>query len=48
LPRRDQVSRAADTRHMSSLNSANKFHPEATPSEKRKVAGSIPTLATRI
>jgi len=28
------------------LTSANKFHPRATPSEKRKVAGSIPALAT--
>jgi len=29
------------------LTSANNFHPRATPSEKRKVAGSIPALATK-
>ena len=31
---------------LSSVTSANKFNPSASPSEKRKVAGSIPALAT--
>lgn len=35
-----------NVRRLSSLTSANNFHPSASPSEKGKVAGSIPALAT--
>ena len=47
VSRRTSGSRTARWSTWSSLASANGIVPQSLPSEKRKVAGSIPALATR-